>query len=747
MAQPEPDPWPMDDHPLGIQADEMLARQLDTEFAGEIRTLVYDPEVGLAGKDPEEALIGIAESAPKLDALKERFLAQAIGPRQRSILGPMIDSRLERATGEIGRIAQQATTALDDRVVADRIAGLGQDAALSWDDPAYLRRLGRAAVSELRYQGERRGWDADRTDSTVRKGLSDLYAGAVEQAIGQDPDRAVKLYDHARDVIQPERQATIEQKMNRTREERRVTEIVSRLSETPDDPARRPDLDDYQARATELMPADASPEMRAQVARMAAVEHAQADHAWQAARGRAAAAAVDWLGKNPAASLLAMPAALRDGLSPAQTEALDRVMVNGGNPITDHDLYDRLERQATIDPEGFVSMQLDQYRLSLGSTGYERFVGWQSAIKSGHDDSMLVRLGRTFGMIDEALRRLGYDVEAPEAQAVRVQARGEIMSFGEIEGRPATRQELDGIVVQVIAPLNVDPGARTTNSVTTSNTTPVVGDDAPLRIDRTASLDGEDDGVDVAGVGDEGDVQVARALDSEAVLSDAASDDVADGQQVAQAPGSKPSQPGTPAGKSSAQDAKEAAAAKRREEGRRAWDAAVRAPYVPNRDPRRRQEPLPDNWEETLNAIDSRYADWTKEAARKRGIPPELLARLFYKESDYIKTRVSPTGAKGIAQLTPGALQALRLDPETFKYDDPQASIEAGAAYLALMYREFKNWPKAVAAYNTGATGLYKVLRGDEVLGGEARAHLKYVFRGQPDAFDHYDAGAPNQKP
>ncbi|WP_374384251.1 hypothetical protein, partial [Thermomonas sp.] len=339
VAQPEPDPWPVDDHPLGIQADEMFARQLDTGFAGEVRALVHDPETGLAGKGPEDALGGVAEAMPMLGELKDRYLAQAIGARQRTILEPLIDSRLDRATGDLGRIAQQATSELDDRIVAERIDGLQQDAAQSWQDPAHLRLLGRAAVNELRYQGERRGWDETQTDTTVRQGLSDLYAGAVEQAIGQDPDRAEKLYEHARDVIQPERQAAIEQKMNRTREERRVGEIVSRLSETPDDPTRRPDLDDYQARAAELTPPDASPEVRAQVARMAAIEHAEADHAWQAARGRAAVAALDWLGKNPGARLLAMPRELRDGLSPPQTEALDRAAINGGRVRTVADLY------------------------------------------------------------------------------------------------------------------------------------------------------------------------------------------------------------------------------------------------------------------------------------------------------------------------------------------------------------------------------------------------------------------------
>lgn len=223
VAQPEAEQWPPndigDDDPIGIQADEMFARQLDTGFAGGIRALVHDPATGLAGKDPEDALGGVAEAIPLLGELKDRYLAQAIGRRQRSILEPLIDRRLDRAAGDLGRIAQQATSALDDRIVAERIADLQQDASLAWHDPAHLRLLGRSAVNELRYQGERRGWDESQTNTTVRQGLSDLYAGAVESAIGQDPDRASKLYEHARDVIQPERQAAIERKIERTREE------------------------------------------------------------------------------------------------------------------------------------------------------------------------------------------------------------------------------------------------------------------------------------------------------------------------------------------------------------------------------------------------------------------------------------------------------------------------------------------------------------------------------------------------
>lgn len=84
VAQPEAELWPVDNDPTSIQADEMFARQLDTGFAGEIRALLYDPATGLAGKGPEDALGGIAEAMPLLGELKDRYLAQAIGPRQKA---------------------------------------------------------------------------------------------------------------------------------------------------------------------------------------------------------------------------------------------------------------------------------------------------------------------------------------------------------------------------------------------------------------------------------------------------------------------------------------------------------------------------------------------------------------------------------------------------------------------------------------------------------------------------------------
>jgi len=460
-AAPAAEPWPRHergvDSALGLQADEMFARQLDTRFAGEVRGLVTDPVTGLAGRDPERALAGIGETLRLLGALKDRYLAQAIGPRQKALLEPVIDRRLDRAGGDLGRIAEQATSELDDRIVAERLADLQQDAALSWQDPAHLRTLGRTAVGELRYQGERKGWDAGRTDTAVRTGLSDLYAGAVEAAIGQDPERAAKLYDHARDVIQPERRAAVERRIERAREERRVTEIVGSLADAPDDPTRRPDLDDYQVRAAELTPPDASPELRVQVSRMARIEQARADRAWQAARGRAAAGALDWLGENPAAPLMAMPTDLRDGLSPEQTDRLEAAATNGGRVVTDRALYEKLDDQAVHEPESFVGLDLTQYRLSLGDSDYSRLTKLQKTLAEGKSDPAFERhrLGRLF--LGEGLRAVNVDPDGEEARTARQQLDSFLGAFEPVEGRPPTMADIRGFVGDVLPREGDDP--------------------------------------------------------------------------------------------------------------------------------------------------------------------------------------------------------------------------------------------------------------------------------------------------
>ena len=445
-AEPEAEPWPVDDHT--IRLDEMFARQLDTEFASGVRGLLHDPETGIAAQSGEAALEAIAGAMPALADLKERTLAQTIGPRQRSLLEPMLDTRLDWAAGTLGRLAQRATEEVDDASVAERLASLAQDAATAWQDPAYLRWLGRTAVNELRYQGERRGWDPSETDTRVRAGLSSLYAGAVEAAIGQDDlDGAAALYDHARPVLDPEHRAVLDRRFARARETVVYREVDRELASLPLDPAGPPGREVFRQRAAELAPDGVPDEVRAGIARVADHAHRHAERQWHRQQAEAGLAALDWFRKNPEASPLAIPMEVRDWLAPDQWQGLETLYI-GGRLKTDGALFERLDGQMVHEPEAFAAVDLDRHRLSLGDPDYSRFAAAQKAIAEGRIDPGLARYDRLRFGIDRALGGLGVDLDGPAAIRVRAAARNELTSFAAIAGRAPNGEDIDGIVAE-----------------------------------------------------------------------------------------------------------------------------------------------------------------------------------------------------------------------------------------------------------------------------------------------------------
>ncbi|MDP2332276.1 MAG: hypothetical protein Q8M19_16430 [Reyranella sp.] len=442
-SEPAADPWPVDKHTIRI--DEMFARRLDNEFSAGVRSLLHDPETGVSAQSGEAALEAIAGALPALNEMKDRTLSQAFGPRQRSILEPLIETRLDWAAGTLGQLAQRATVEVDDASVAERIAGLNRDAAAAWHDPAHLRRLGRTAVEELRYQGERRGWDPAETDAKVRGGLSDLYAGAVETAIGQnDLDGAVALYDHARPVIDPERQAALDRRFVRARETALYRDVDRNMAGIPIEAAGPPGADVFAERAAELTPDDASDEVRAGIAEVAAHAQRRAERQWHKQQSEAGVAALDWFEKNPEGSVLAIPPDIRDWLGPDQWQDLEALFIEG-RLRTDHDLFERLDRQMVYEPGRFAALDLDRHRLSLDDEDHARFAGAQKAIVDGTSDSAFVRYRRARFDADRKLEAKGIDADGPEARAVRTAMRDRLQTFSSVEGREPDINDLRGI--------------------------------------------------------------------------------------------------------------------------------------------------------------------------------------------------------------------------------------------------------------------------------------------------------------
>ena len=100
------------------------------------------------------------------------------------------------------------------------------------------------------------------------------------------------------------------------------------------------------------------------------------------------------------------------------------------------------------------------------------------------------------------------------------------------------------------------------------------------------------------------------------------------------------------------------------------------------------------------------YRDTIAQAARENGVPPLLLTAVIYQESRFDPEAKSPTGVRGLMQLTQATAREMGVRDRT----DPRQSIQAGARYLRQLRDQIEeaglsgwdSWFLALAAYNAG---------------------------------------------
>ncbi|HYG25118.1 MAG TPA: lytic transglycosylase domain-containing protein [Verrucomicrobiae bacterium] len=96
------------------------------------------------------------------------------------------------------------------------------------------------------------------------------------------------------------------------------------------------------------------------------------------------------------------------------------------------------------------------------------------------------------------------------------------------------------------------------------------------------------------------------------------------------------------------------------------------------------------------------YVKRLKPVFERHRLPPELVW-IAEVESSFDPRAKSPAGAAGLFQLMPATAKQYGL--KTWPLDQryrPEESADAAARHLAYLYRRFKDWRLAVAAYNAG---------------------------------------------
>jgi len=89
------------------------------------------------------------------------------------------------------------------------------------------------------------------------------------------------------------------------------------------------------------------------------------------------------------------------------------------------------------------------------------------------------------------------------------------------------------------------------------------------------------------------------------------------------------------------------------------------------------------------------------------GLDPRMVAAVVVVESEWIASAKGKHNDFGLMQIIPETARwiAKSLGMEAYYLFDAQTNLTMGTWYLEILFREYGNWPQALAAFNGGPRG------------------------------------------
>ena len=114
------------------------------------------------------------------------------------------------------------------------------------------------------------------------------------------------------------------------------------------------------------------------------------------------------------------------------------------------------------------------------------------------------------------------------------------------------------------------------------------------------------------------------------------------------------------------------------------------------------------------------YLSEVRAASDEFGVPEYIILAVIKTESNFDRTAVSSAPAYGLMQLTEETYfwigdDMLGEDPSAFDIYDPTTNIRYGTYYLSFLYRKYRSWDTALAAYNAGPGNVNEWLEDKDV--------------------------------